>query len=42
MEETPDDAYARLLLGRTLQRQGERELAGPHLRLAGVMVPGYA
>ncbi|MFD3688422.1 DsbA family protein [Nocardiopsis sp. NPDC058631] len=42
VEETPDDAYARLLLGRTLQRQGERELAGPHLRLAGVMVPGYA
>ncbi|APC37397.1 DsbA family oxidoreductase [Nocardiopsis dassonvillei] len=38
---SPDDAYARLLLGRTLQRQGERGLAEPHLRLAGAMVPGY-
>ncbi|WP_444961243.1 DsbA family protein [Nocardiopsis sp. M1B1] len=38
---SPDDAYARLLLGRTLQRQGERELAGPHLRLAGAMAPEY-
>ncbi|NKZ00308.1 DsbA family protein [Nocardiopsis alborubida] len=38
---SPDDAYARLLLGRTLQRQGEREPAGPHLRLAGAMVPEY-
>jgi len=42
VEENPDDAYARLLLGRTLQRQGRSDLAGPHLRLAGVMVPGYA
>ncbi|MEE2036416.1 DsbA family oxidoreductase [Nocardiopsis sp. CT-R113] len=42
VEEAPDDAYARLLLGRTLQRQGERELASPHLRLAGAMVPDYA
>ncbi|MFD6951809.1 disulfide bond formation protein DsbA [Nocardiopsis sp. TSRI0078] len=39
--EGPDDAYARLLLGRTLQRQGERERAAPHLRLAGAMVPEY-
>jgi predicted DsbA family dithiol-disulfide isomerase len=38
----PDDAYARLLLGRTLQRQGEQELARPHLRLAGAMAPGCA
>ncbi|MES0835244.1 MULTISPECIES: DsbA family oxidoreductase [Nocardiopsidaceae] len=42
VEEAPDDAYARLLLGRTLQRQGEEESAAPHLRLAGVMVPSYA
>ncbi|NYH51935.1 putative DsbA family dithiol-disulfide isomerase [Nocardiopsis arvandica] len=41
VEEGPDDAYARLLLGRTLRRQGEHERAAPHLRLAGAMVPGY-
>lgn len=39
--QNPDDAYARLLLGRTLQRQGERELAEPHLRLAAAMAPEY-
>ncbi|MFC5815641.1 DsbA family oxidoreductase [Nonomuraea harbinensis] len=39
---TPDDAYARHLLGRTLQRQGHAEEAGPHLRMAAVMAPEYA
>lgn len=38
----PDDAYARHLLGRTLQRQGHAEEAEPHLRLAAVMSPDYA
>ena len=42
LEESADDAYVHLLLGRTLQRQGERELAGPHLRLAAVMDPALA
>ncbi|MFE1080265.1 DsbA family protein [Nocardiopsis alba] len=37
-----DDAYAHLLLGTTLRRQGEREAAEPHLRLAAVMDPGLA
>ncbi|GGU32832.1 DsbA family oxidoreductase [Streptomyces lavendofoliae] len=34
VEAYPDDAYARLLYGRTLQRQGRTEQAEPHLRLA--------
>jgi predicted DsbA family dithiol-disulfide isomerase len=42
LEERADDAYAHLLLGRTLQRQGERDLAEPHLRLAAVMDPELA
>ncbi|GAA1459099.1 DsbA family protein [Nocardiopsis exhalans] len=42
LEESADDAYTHLLLGRTLQRQGERELAEPHLRLAAVMDPALA
>ena len=37
-----DDAYAHLLLGTTLRRQGRREAAEPHLRLAAVMDPGLA
>ncbi len=42
LDEGADDAYTRLLLGRTLQRQGERDLAEPHLRLAAVMDPALA
>lgn len=42
VSEGADDAYAHLLLGRTLQRQGERESAEPHLRLAAVMDPALA
>lgn len=37
-----DDAYAHLLMGHTLRRQGERELAEPYLRLAAVMDPALA
>ena len=37
MERRPDDAYARLLLGRTLQRLGRRDDAQPHLRVATVL-----
>lgn len=42
VERAPDDAYARHLLGRTLQRQGRPEEAAPHLRMAGAMAPEYA
>jgi hypothetical protein len=37
----PDDAYGRLLLGRTLQRQGRADDAESELRLAAAMDPGY-
>ncbi|MDF2708028.1 MAG: DsbA family oxidoreductase [Nonomuraea muscovyensis] len=40
--ETPDDSYARHLLGRTLQRQGRSGEAEPHLAMASVMTPSYA
>jgi predicted DsbA family dithiol-disulfide isomerase len=40
--EHPADAYAHVLLGRTLQRLGKHEQAGRHLRLGGVMAPEYA
>jgi Flp pilus assembly protein TadD len=42
LAEYPDDAYARVLLGRTLQRLGRHEEAGAHLRLGGAMTPAYA
>ncbi|MEO3869787.1 DsbA family protein [Nonomuraea sp. B12E4] len=40
--ESPDDSYARHLLGRTLQRQGRQDEAASHLTLAAVMTPDYA
>ncbi|BBC32241.1 DSBA oxidoreductase [Streptomyces graminofaciens] len=39
--EIPDDAYARLMLGRVLERQGKGEEAAPHLRIAAAMNPEY-
>lgn len=39
--EHPDEAYANLLLGRTLQRQGRRAEATPHLAMAELL-GGYA
>ncbi|MFE1287294.1 DsbA family protein [Streptomyces sp. NPDC058751] len=39
--ESPDDPYVRLLLGRTLERQGAGEEAAPHLRIAAAMNPEY-
>ncbi|WP_406675272.1 DsbA family protein [Nonomuraea sp. N2-4H] len=42
VEESPDDSYARHLLGRTLQRQGRHEEAASHLTLAAAMTPDYA
>lgn len=38
VERDPVEHYARLMLGRTLERQGRSEEAAPHLRLAGAMV----
>ncbi|MEZ0109872.1 hypothetical protein ABH920_003886 [Catenulispora sp. EB89] len=38
----PSDSYARLMLGRTLKRQGHAEEAGTHLRMAAAMTPEYA
>jgi hypothetical protein len=37
----PDDAYANLVLGRTLQRQGRHDEAKPHLAMAELL-GGYA
>ncbi|MGI5468991.1 tetratricopeptide repeat protein [Streptomyces sp. CA-132043] len=37
LERDPVESYARLMLGRTLQRQGRPAEAAPHLRLAAVM-----
>ncbi|MEZ7007360.1 DsbA family protein [Streptomyces sp. AD55] len=39
--QAPDDSYARLLLGRTLERRGRAEEAAAHLRLATAMTPSY-
>jgi predicted DsbA family dithiol-disulfide isomerase len=40
--DAPDDAYARLLLGRTLQRLGKEDQAAPHLKMAAAMTPEFA
>ncbi|MEV4916131.1 tetratricopeptide repeat protein [Streptomyces tirandamycinicus] len=37
LERDPVEHYARLMLGRTLQRQGRDGEAAPHLRLAAAM-----
>ncbi|GAA2097335.1 tetratricopeptide repeat protein [Actinomadura alba] len=37
LERDPAEAYAHLLLGRTLQRQNRPDDAAPHLRMHGVM-----
>ncbi|MFC8508094.1 tetratricopeptide repeat protein [Streptomyces sp. NPDC057411] len=37
LERDPVEHYARLMLGRTLERQGRTEEAAPHLRLAAAM-----
>ncbi|WP_267254806.1 tetratricopeptide repeat protein [Catenulispora pinisilvae] len=42
LDDHPADSYARLMLGRTLTRQGLGDEAGKHLRLAAVMTPEYA
>ncbi|WEH38246.1 tetratricopeptide repeat protein [Streptomyces sp. NBC_01218] len=37
LERDPVEDYARLLLGRTLERQGRHEEAKPHLRMAAAL-----
>lgn len=37
LERDPVEHYARLMLGRTLERQGRQEEAAPHLRMAAAM-----
>ena len=37
LEHDPNEPYAHLLLGRALQRQGRRDEAQPHLRLAELL-----
>ncbi|MEU9981674.1 tetratricopeptide repeat protein [Streptomyces sp. NPDC050856] len=37
LERDPVEHYARLMLGRTLQRQGRADQAAPHLRMAAAM-----
>lgn len=37
LEQNPAEAYAHLLLGRTLQRQSRQTEAAPYLRLAAAM-----
>ena len=41
LADVPDDAYANLLLGRTLQRLGRQAEAKPHLAMAELL-GGYA
>ncbi len=41
LADVPDDAYANLVLGRTLQRQGRHADARPHLAMAELL-GGYA
>lgn len=42
LTDRPDDSYARLMLGRTLKRQGRAAEAEVHLRMAAAMTPEYA
>jgi hypothetical protein len=41
VERDPAEGYARLLLGRTLERQGRDAEARPHLRLAAAMAGDF-
>ena len=42
LADNPADSYARLMLGRTLERQGRADEAKTHLRMAAAMTPDYA
>ncbi|MFI0235986.1 tetratricopeptide repeat protein [Streptomyces sp. NPDC016845] len=41
VERDPVEHYARLMLGRTLERQGRDAEAAPHLRMAGVLAGDF-
>ncbi|MFE5239576.1 MULTISPECIES: tetratricopeptide repeat protein [unclassified Streptomyces] len=41
LERNPVEDYARLMLGRTLERQGRHAEAAPHLRLADAMAGNF-
>ncbi|MFI1920791.1 MULTISPECIES: M48 family metallopeptidase [unclassified Streptomyces] len=41
VERDPVEHYARLMLGRTLERQGRPAEAGPHLRLASALAGDF-
>ncbi|MEU3897273.1 tetratricopeptide repeat protein [Streptomyces sp. NPDC045251] len=42
VERDPVEQYARLMLGRTLERQGRQEEAGTHLRIAAALSGDFA
>jgi len=42
LADCPADSYARLMLGKTLKRQGHAAEAETHLRMAAAMTPDYA
>lgn len=41
VERDPVEHYARLMLGRTLERQGRHTDAGPHLRIASALTGDF-
>ncbi|MFF4585139.1 tetratricopeptide repeat protein [Streptomyces sp. NPDC001388] len=41
VESDPVEHYARLMLGRTLERQGRHAEAGPHLRIASALAGDF-
>ncbi|MER6039152.1 MULTISPECIES: tetratricopeptide repeat protein [unclassified Streptomyces] len=41
VERDPVEHYARLMLGRTLQRQARHDEAAPHLRIAGALAGDF-
>ncbi|MGW0682514.1 tetratricopeptide repeat protein [Streptomyces sp. NPDC002754] len=41
VERDPVEHYARLMLGRTLERQGRTDEAGPHLRMASALAGDF-
>lgn len=42
LERDPVESYARLMLGRTLERQGREGEAAPHLRMAAALSGDFA
>ncbi|MCX4741694.1 tetratricopeptide repeat protein [Streptomyces antibioticus] len=42
VEREPVEGYARLMLGRTLERQGRHDEAAPHLRIASALAGEFS